>query len=308
MTCCRPPAWSWRCWARRRRGRAACWATAAWACTPRAPSAATGRRCSKTRAGRSPCGTSCTCSSFPVHLPFSGTALPLQSPLSSVTSSLCHSLIMTLRRQTSLPSPGPYSSLITLPNLTNEQERAVCGHWGHTGECILLICVTEETLSKYRPSAGLLGWAVSPEAEKAECGGEWIQRMCLLKSEHFKNDEGNKSVLDVLIASEIVRAGWNLGQHEVMSPNQVAVIPQFSKSPCVKKSPADSWAHLETFRTPVPGWTPGACLFTSIGGLAAEFGALHLEESLLQHSRQVFTPLTPWGSQFQYWTSQQPSL
>lgn len=31
--------------------------------------------------------------------------------------------------------------------------------------------------------------------------------MCFLKSEHFKNDEENKSVLDLLIELEIVRVG-----------------------------------------------------------------------------------------------------
>lgn len=53
----------------------------------------------------------------------------------------------------------------------------------------------------------LRGGHVSPDAEKAEFGEEWIQRMCFLKSEHFKNDEENKSILDLLVALVMVRVG-----------------------------------------------------------------------------------------------------
>lgn len=56
--------------------------------------------------------------------------------------------------------------------------------------------------------------------------------MCFLKSEHFKNDEENKSILDLLIELEIVRVGWHLGQHEVMLPNQAAVVQQLLNPQC----------------------------------------------------------------------------
>lgn len=72
----------------------------------------------------------------------------------------------------------------------------------------MLVCVTEQTLSRNTAHLRVLrGGHVIPDAGNAEFGEEWTQRMCFLKNEHFKNEEENKSILDLLIALEIVRVG-----------------------------------------------------------------------------------------------------
>lgn len=81
----------------------------------------------------------------------------------------------------------------------------MCGHLGHEEEFILLVRVIEET-QQIQPMCRFCRGVSGQMQRKLNLGNNGCKE-CGFFKKHFKNDEGNKSILDQFIELEIVRVG-----------------------------------------------------------------------------------------------------
>ena len=54
------------------------------------------------------------------------------------------------------------------------------------------------------------------DAEKAELGKSWMQKMWLFKNKRVKKDDGNAVSWIISKELEMVRAGWKISRHEIV--------------------------------------------------------------------------------------------